>query len=138
MTPPNILKYIYDFLVGLNIGDVFQDRKPYDDTSKQREKRTYIVYTFPNGIEDMGPFFEGVCTVQVGCRDRAHFVADMPTLTKATDVVYKALGNDVVDRENGINLIDLNQDDFYSDDMGNHEFLFSFDVLAEKREEDYN
>lgn len=136
MTPPKILKYIYDYLVGLDIGDVFQDRKPYDDTSKQRAKRTYIVYTFPNGIDDMGPFYHGVCTVQIGCRDRAHFVADMPSLIAATDVLHRSLSSDIVDEAHGIQMIDLNQDDFYSDDMGNHEFLYSFDVYANKRSED--
>ena len=54
MNPPQILKYLYDFLNGLKIGDVFQDKKPYDDTTKQKKDRTYLVYTFPNGIDDMG------------------------------------------------------------------------------------
>ena len=136
MNPPQILKYLYDFLNGLKIGDVFQDKKPYDDTTKQKKDRTYLVYTFPNGIDDMGPFYQGVCVVQLGCRDRAHFVADMPTLIRATDKLYEALGDDHLDKEAGINMIDFNQDDFYSDNMGNHEFLFSFHVFAEKRQSD--
>lgn len=128
-TSNTIMKYIYDWLVGLNIGEVFMDRKPYDDTTKQRSNRCYIVFTFSSTLEDRGAFWQGVCTVTIGCRDKAHFVADMATLDAATT---KFLGQfDYNDEKAKIHLLDVYLDRFDSDDMGNHEYQYSFDVIAD-------
>ncbi|MCM1443605.1 MAG: hypothetical protein NC083_08780 [Muribaculum sp.] len=129
-TENQIMKYIYDWLVGLDIGEVFQDRKPYDDTTKQRSKRGYIVFTFNDGIEDMGPFFHGVCSVAIGCRDKAHFVADMITLGEMVETFRQPFDYN----DNDMHLIDLEYIDLYSDDMGNHEHRYVFDVFADKTE----
>lgn len=127
-TENEIMKYIYDWLVGLNIGDVFQDRKPYDDTTKQRPKRGYIVFTFEGGIEDLGPFFHGVCNVSLGCRDKSHFVADMTTLGSMSDVFRSQFDYN----KDGMHIIDIDYQDIYSDDMGNHEHRYVFEVFADK------
>ena len=123
------MKYIYDWLVGLNIGEVFMDRKPYDDTTKQRPKRTYIVFTFNSSLEDRGAFWQGACSVTIGCRDKAHFVADMNTLDEATKKFLKEF--DKNDETNHIHLFNVGQDYFDSDDMGNHEYQYTFDVIAD-------
>lgn len=128
-TANKIMKYIYDWLVGLGIGEVFQDRKPYDDTTKQRDKRCYIVFTFDNTLEDRDAFWTGTCAVIIGCRDKAHFVADMVTLDNATTKFLHEF--DKNDTENGMHLFDVRQDYFDSDDMGNHEYQYSFDVIAD-------
>ena len=123
-------KYIYDWLVGLNIGPVFQDRKPFDDTSKLRNLRTYIVYDFPDGIEDQGPWYRGICEVCIGCRDKERFVADLATLDKACAKFLAEFNHN--DDEKGVNLIDVQFEDDYSDGVGNHEYRYSFDVFASK------
>lgn len=128
-TSNTILKYIYDWLVGLNIGEVFMDRKPYDDTTKQRPKRTYIVFTFNSSLEDRCAFWQGACSVTIGCRDKAHFVADMNTLDEATKKFLKEF--DKNDETNHIHLFNVGQDYFDSDDMGNHEYQYTFDVIAD-------
>lgn len=128
-TSNTIMKYIYDWLVGLNIGEVFMDRKPYDDTTKQRPKRTYIVFTFNSSLEDRGAFWQGACSVTIGCRDKAHFVADMNTLDEATKKFLKEF--DKNDETNHIHLFNVGQDYFDSDDMGNHEYQYTFDVIAD-------
>lgn len=128
-TSNTIMKYIYDWLVGLNIGEVFMDRKPYDDTTKQRPKRTYIVFTFNSTLEDRYAFWQGACSVTIGCRDKAHFVADMNTLDEATKKFLKEF--DKNDETNNIHLFNVGQDYFDSDDMGNHEYQYTFDVIAD-------
>jgi hypothetical protein len=125
-----IKKYIYDWLVGLNIGRVFQDRMPYDDTSKLSNNRSYIIYDFPDGIEDQGAWFFGVCRVCIGCRDKSRFVADLATLDKNCGVFHNEF--DKNDNEAGISCIDLQYVDDYSDDIGNHEYQYLFDVYAQK------
>lgn len=125
-----VKKYIYDWLVGLGIGPVFQDRKPFDDTTKLRNIRTYIVYDFPNGLEDQGPWYRGICTVYIGCRDKDRFVPDLQTLDKVCEkFLYEFNHND---DEKGVNLIDVQYEDDYSDGVGNHEYVYSFDVFASK------
>ena len=125
-----IKKYIYDWLVGLKLGRVLQDRKPFDNTEKLRDIRTYIVYDFPEGIEDQGPWYRGICRVCIGCRDKERFVADMDTLTKACSKFRAEF--DKNDEEQGISLIDVEFVDDYSDEVGNHEFQYLFDVFASK------
>ena len=125
-----VKKYIYDWLVGLGIGPVFQDRKPFDDTTKLRNIRTYIVYDFPDGIEDQGPWFYGVCTVCIGCRDKDRFVADLATLDKACAKFTEEFNHN--DYKNNVNCIGVEFEDDYSDEVGNHEYRYSFDVYASK------
>lgn len=125
-----IKKYIYDWLVGLNIGRVFQDRMPYDDTTKLQNKRTYIIYDFPEGIEDQGAWFYGQCRVIIGCRDKQRFVADLATLDEACG---KFRGEfDKNDDEAGMSMIDVQYIDDYPDEVGNHEYQYIFDVYASK------
>ena len=123
-------KYIYDWLVGLGIGPVFQDRKPFDDTTKLRNIRTYIVYDFPDGIEDQGPWYRGICTVCIGCKDKERFVADLATLD-AVCAKFKA-EFEKNDEENNVHCLDCEFEDDYSDGVGNHEYRYSFDVFASK------
>lgn len=129
-SPNLIMKYVYDWLVGLKIGEVFQDRKPYDDTTKQRSNRCYIVFTFDDPVSDYDVYFRGTCSVVIGCRDKAHFVADMVTLDAAVQKFVGAF--DVNDDEAGVRLLDVEQQLFDSDDMGNHEYVFTFDVFGDK------
>lgn len=129
-----IKKYIYDWLVGLNLGPVFQDRKPWDDTTKLRNLRTYIVYDFPDGIEDQGPWWRGQCMVAVGCRDKQRFIADLNTLDKACTKFLNEF--DKVDEDNGIDLIDvefLGDTPYGADD---HEYQYAFDVFARMTEQE--
>jgi hypothetical protein len=125
-----IKKYIYDWLVGLNVGRVFQDRMPYDDTTKLSGKRTYIIYDFPEGIEDQGPWFYGECRVCIGCRDKSRFVADLATL----DEVCSKFRNefDKNDEETGMSCINVQYIGDYPDDVGNHEYQYLFEVFANK------
>ena len=123
-------KYIYDWLVGLKIGPVFQDRKPFDDTTKQRDIRTYIIYDFQDGIVDQGPWFRGICTVWIGCRDKARFVADLETLDKVCAKFLAEFNHN--DTENNVHCIDVEFEDDYSDMVGNHECVYTFDVFASK------
>lgn len=125
-----VKKYIYDWLLGLNIGRVFQDRMQYDDTTKLKGKRTYIVYDFPEGIEDQGAWLYGQCRVCIGCRDKERFVADLATLDAACSVFKSEF--DKNDDEAGVSLIDVQYIDDYPDDVGNHEYQYIFDVYAKK------
>lgn len=125
-----VKKYIYDWLVGLNIGPVFQDRKPFDDTTKLRDKSTYIVMDFPDGIVDQGPWWRGICVVCIGCRDRDRFVPDLETLDKVCAKFLDEFPKN--DNKTGISLIDVQFEDDYSDGIGNHEYRYSFDVFAPK------
>lgn len=126
----DIMKYIYDWLAGLNIGKVLQDREPFADTTEMRNLRTYIVYSFPDGIEDQNAFWQGVCVVNIGARDKRKFIADMESLTPAVNKFVAEF--DKVDEENGIDCTGLQQVDFFSDKVGNHEYQFVFDVFADK------
>ena len=125
-----IKKYIFDWLAGLKIGRVFQDRMPYDDTTKLQNKRTYIIYDFPEGIEDQGPWFYGQCRVIIGCRDKSRFVADLTTLDEACGIFRGQF--DKNDDEAGISLIDVQYIDDYPDEIGNHECQYIFDVYSSK------
>lgn len=125
-----IKKYIYDWLVGLNIGRVLQDRLAINDSSKLQNKRTYVVYDFPEGIEDQGAWFYGQCQVCIGCRDKNKYIADLKTLDAACSV-FKA-EFDKNDDENGISCIDVQYIDDYPDGEGNHEYQYIFDVFASK------
>lgn len=125
-----IKKYIYDWLVGLDIGRVFQDRMPYDDTTKLTGSRAYIIYDFPHGVEDQGAWFYGQCRVCVGCKDRYRFIADLETLDSACSRFRAEF--DKNDDGAGISCIDLQYIDDYPDDVGNHEFQYVFDVYARK------
>lgn len=125
-----IKKYIYDWLIGLNIGRVFQDRIPYDDTTKLSNKRTYIIYDFPNGIEDQGPWWYGQCRISIGCRDKERFVADMKTLDEVCSKFRHEF--DKNDEEAGVSLIDVQYVNDYPDEVGNHECQYIFDVYAKK------
>lgn len=125
-----VKKYIYEWLVGLDIGPVMQDRRPFDDTTKLRDKRTYIVVDFHDGIEDQHSWYYGQCTVCIGCRDKERFVADLTTLDA---VCSKFLAEfDKNDEENGISCISVDYVDDYSDNVGNHEYQYVFDVYASK------
>ncbi len=125
-----VKKYIYEWLTGLGIGPVFQDRKPFDNTTKLRDLRTYIVYDFPDGIEDNGMFYRGMCTVYIGCRDTERFVADLTKLDKACSRFLEEF--DYNDEEKGVSCIDVLFDGDDSDGIGNHEYRYSFDVFASK------
>jgi hypothetical protein len=125
-----IKKYIYEWLVGLDIGPVFQDRKPLDDTTKLRSQRTYIVYDFPNGIEDQGPWYYGICSVCIGCRDKARFVADLSTLDKVCAKFLEEFPKN--DLEQKVSIIGVEFEDDYSDGVANHEYQYSFEVYASK------
>jgi hypothetical protein len=114
----------------LQIGPVFQDRKPIDDTTKLRDKRTYIVVDFPEGIEDQGPWHYGLCRVNIGCRDKERFVADLETLDKISAKFLDEF--DKNDEENGVSCIDVEFEDDFSDGVQNHEYQYIFDVYAQK------
>ena len=123
-------KYIYDWLVGLNIGPVFQDRKQQDDTTKLRKERTYIVMDFPDGIVDQGGWYRAICVVCIGCRDKVNFV---PNLEKLDEVCAKFIESfEYNDEENNVSLLDCQFEDDYPDGAGNHEYRYSFDVFASK------
>lgn len=125
-----VMYELYNWLNGLGIGPVFQDRKPFGDTTKQRSSRTYIVFQVPDGIEDQNAYFRGVCNVCIGCRDKEKFKADMQTLDDACKKFLEQF--DMNNEETGLHCHDVEQVDFYSDDIGNHEYLFVFDVFADK------
>lgn len=126
----SIKKYIYDWLSNLGIGPVFLDRKPFDDTTKMRSQRTYIVFDFPDGIVDEGPWFRGDCRVSIGCRDQERFVPDMDSLSAACDKFRSEFDrNDDIE---GIDCIDVEYIEDYTDNEGNHEFVFVFDMFAYK------
>lgn len=129
-TEAGLKKYIYDLLVGLNIGPVFQDRKPFDDTTKQRAIRTYILVDFPNGIEDQGPWYYAQCSVNIGCRDKDRFVADLATLDKCCMKFREIF--DYNDDPHGMSCIDVEFIEDFSDGVGNHEYQYIFDVYAQK------
>lgn len=123
-------QYIYDWLKRLTIGQVFLDRKPFDDTTKSRDQRTYVIFDFPDGIIDEGPWFYGSCRVCIGCRDQERFVPKMDSLARACDKFRSAFDrNDDIE---GVDCIDVEYIDDYSDDVGNHEFVYVFDVYAQK------
>ena len=125
-----VKKYIYDWLVGLDIGRVYQDRMALNDTTKLQEKRTYVIYDFPEGIEDQGPWFYGQCTVCIGCRDKKKYIADLATLDKACSIFKDEF--DKNDEAEGISCIDVQYIDDYPDGAGNHEYQYIFDVYASK------
>lgn len=125
-----IKQYIYNWLTGLDIGQVFLDRRPMDDTSKMRAKRTYVIFYFEEGIEDRGGFFEGECTVVLGARDVVRFTSPEVILA---EVEYKFLAEfDKNDTNNGISLIAVDKVDDGPDNVGNHEYVYKFTVYAEK------
>lgn len=126
----DIMKYIYDWLVGLNIGKVLQDREPFADTTGMRNRRTYIVYSFPDGIDDCNAFWQGTCVVCIGCRDKEKFVADMENLVPAVNKFIAEF--DKNDEVNGVHCVGVQQTDFYSDKVGNHEYQYVFDVYADR------
>lgn len=126
-----VKQYIYDWLVGLKIGMVFQDRKPMDDTTKTRDKRTYIIYYFENGLEDMGGWFEGVCTVILGARDEVRFTSPELQLAAAEKILMAEF--DKNDDANGVSCVAIEKIDDGPDGVGNHEYVYQFDVRAEKR-----
>lgn len=125
-----VKKYIYDWLVGLGIGRVFQDRMPYDDTTKLQKNRTYVIYDFPEGIEDQGAWFYGQCRVCVGCRDKERFIADLKTLDEVCGKLRSEFEKN--DDEAGISCIDIQYINDYPDEVGNHEYQYIFDVYAKK------
>lgn len=125
-----IKQYIYNWLVGLQIGEVFQDRKTLDDTTKIRDKRTYIIFTFENGIEDLGGFFRGECTVVIGARDIVRQTS--PELYLAASEATLLAQFDKNDTTNGISMIDIDKVDDGFDGVANHEYVYVFTVLAEK------
>ena len=129
-TTTEIRKYIEDWLVGLNIGPVYQDSRTVDDTTKTRNRRTYVVYYFENGIDDIDCWFVGQCTVWIGCRDKEPGKADLKTLKEATNKFVDKF--EVNDDANGINLMDCQEVDYRYDNIGNHECQYVFDVQAWK------
>lgn len=125
----SIKEYIYTWLSNLGIGPVFMDRKAFDDTTKIRQKRSYIVVDFPDGIIDMGPWYEATCVVFVGCRDKERFVPDYGTLD-AVCGKFKAEFDRNDDIE-GISCIDVEYIDDYPN-IDNHEYQYQFDIYARK------
>ena len=85
---------------------------------------------FPDGIEDQGPWYRGICVVCIGCRDKDRFVADLETLDKACAKFKSQF--EMNDEKNGVSCIECEFDDDYSDGVGNHEYRYSFDVFASK------
>lgn len=125
-----VKKYIYDWLVGLNIGRVYQDRMSRGDTTKLQNKRTYIIYDFPEGIEDQGPWYYATCVVCIGCRNKDRFVPDLATLDSVCEKFKKEF--DKNDEVEGISCIDVQYLDDYPDELGNYEYQYIFDVYASK------
>ena len=124
------MEYIHNWLSGLNIGPVTLDSKSLDDTTKARKLRTYIEFSFPDGIDDQGPWFRGNCVVNIVCRDKDVLIADIPTLSKACNKFLDEF--DHKDADAGIDCIDVEYVDFFSDGVGNHMFQYVFDVFARK------
>lgn len=125
-----VKKYIYEWLVGLNIGPVYQDRMLLDDKTKLRKERTYIVMDFPDGIADQGPWFRAICVVCIGCKDQKNFIPDLDTLDKVCATFQESFPYN--DDKNNVSLIDVQFEDDYPDGSGNHEYRYSFDVFASK------
>lgn len=134
MTRPEVREYIYDWLRALNIGTVFQDRVPYEDSTAMKSIRSYVIYGFEDGFMDIGVAYSGVCTVIIGCRDKANFTADLKTLNSNIKVFMNEFSPlDRNDEDNGIHFIGVDEvSDVYSDGLDNHECRFMFDVLAMK------
>lgn len=123
-------KYIYDWLVGLNLGTVLMDRKAMDDTTKLKQHRTYIVVDFPDGIWDEGPWFRANCVVCLGSRDKSRYVPDLDTLDKMSTKFMEQFNRN--DDENGVNLIDVEFVGDYPMGSDDHECQYTFDVFGSK------
>ena len=133
-TEAGLKKYIKDWLVGLNLGVVLMDRRAMDDTTKMKAIRTYIVVDFPDGIWNEGPWFRANCTVCIGSRDKARFVADLETLDKACAKFLEQF--DYNDDENGVSMIDVEFVEDYAVGSDDHECQYVFDVIAERDQTD--
>lgn len=131
-----IKQYMYDWLCGLNIGPVFEDSKPMDDTTKSRVKRTYVKYLFEGAIEDMGGYFQGDLTIIIGARDAVRFVSAELVLAEAEKTLTAQFigGEDRNDTENGVSMTGLTKVDEGFDQVGNHEYVYSCTVYVEKGE----
>lgn len=130
--------YIQNWLEGLKLGPVLQDRKQLDDVTKLRDVRTYIFFDLPEGVTDQGPWFSGMCTLSIGSRDQYRGKRDAGVLEKAVIKFQQEFERDghtdtLDDRENGISFIDMECVGVSPVGRDSHEYQFVFDVIAEKR-----
>lgn len=135
-TEIEIKEYIRKWLVGLNIGPVYVDSMPAEDPSEQREVRTYIIMSFPDGIIDEGCWRQAVCAITVGCRNKQPNVPDAKTIEKVSKLLKARFEEKTSDDVAGIQMVDLQYVDGAPYGEMDYEQQYVFDVYAHHTHQD--
>lgn len=125
----SVFKFIYDTIKGLEIDkcDVYLNR-PTILGDYEKRKKTYVIISIPNGIENMGAFSQASGIITVGAKDAVLGLPQVNEILRVADIIkstFPVLTEDY-------SLIDF---EFASDDsLGNgwHEYYYSFQIYINK------
>lgn len=125
----SVFKFIYDTIKGLEIDkcDVYLNR-PTILGDYEKRKKTYVIISIPNGIENMGAFAQASGIITIGAKDAVLGLPQVSEILRVAEIIknkFPILTDDY-------SLIDF---EFASDDsLGNgwHEYYYSFQIYINK------
>lgn len=125
----SVFKFIYDTIKGLGIDkcDIYLNRPTILGNNENR-KKSYVIISIQNGIENRGAFCQADGMITIGAKDAVLGLPQVNEILRVAEEIKKAfpiLTNDY-------SLIDL---EFASDDsLGNgwHEYYYSFQIYINK------
>lgn len=125
----SVFKFIYDTIKGLEIDkcDVYLNR-PNIFGDNERRKKSYVIISIPNGIENRGAFCQAGGVITIGAKDAVLGLPQVSEILRVADEIKKVFPILTDD----YSLIDF---EFASDDsLGNgwHEYYYSFQIYINK------
>ena len=125
----SVFKFIYDTIKGLEIDkcDIYLNR-PTILGDNERRKKSYVIISIPNGIDNMGAFSKADGIITIGAKDAVLGLPQVNEILRVANEIKKIFPTLTDD----YSLIDL---DFASDDsLGNgwHEYYYSFQIYINK------
>lgn len=125
----SVFKFIYDTVkdLGINNCDIYLNR-PTVLGDNERRKKSYVIISIPNGIENMGAFSQASGIITIGAKDAVLGLPQVNEILRVANEIKKVFP--VLTKD--YSLIDL---EFASDDsLGNgwHEYYYSFQIYINK------
>lgn len=124
-----VLKFLYEYVKGLNIDkcDVYLNRPTIFGDLEKRAK-SYIIISFPNGIENCGAYSRASGMITIGAKDEKPGIPKTGEITRISKLLRSAFPILTED----YTAIDF---EFSSDDSQGtewHEYYYTFQIYINK------
>ncbi len=124
-----VLSFLFGYVKGMNITncDVYLNR-PTIVGEREERNDTYVIISFPNGLDNKGAFKEAMGMITIGAKD---LILGLPQVNEITRVSNE-IKNEFPILTDNYSIIDFEFSSDNSEGTGWHEYYYTFQIYINK------